>query len=248
MNTVKQITQQLETIPESLETIYPSRLDELLKDIPYPSYQHMNPDIVNVFVEYLIGGKTNKTMNSMEACEIFRCFCVMNKRLCFMDKEFRKQYNIKEKIEKCKLMSKTEDIALSFSTCPIYESLPSNKRITDSQKKHFFSFITENYSSHVIENGDSLNYDIRSLITTYLDLVKYGPLDFDVNIANICVSEHISKYICSFLDLIKCFKSSDKFFIIFITELRTNYCKSRSYDKCGKIEEDIQYFIKTLLY
>ena len=87
------------TLHEQITSKY-KPLEKLLDNIAYPSYQHLNDDIINTFAEYILGNACliNMNMNSVEECELFRGFCVMNKRLCFLNKEFRKKYNI---VERC---------------------------------------------------------------------------------------------------------------------------------------------------
>ena len=252
-------------------TIQPSRLDELLEDVPYPSYQHMNPDIVNIFAEYLIGDKTNDTMNSFTECESFRNFCVMNKRLCFLDLDFRREYNIPAKIDKCKLMRETTDLELKFMNSPTNNWLPMNKPVKYNyqQKTDVFVFIRSNYSKYISNYGDkmifktkpiidSINkynqsryklYGIELKLSLNTELLGYNTLfnnryvekySDDIN------SEYI--YVYSYIDLIQIFKKLPVFFDTFIVDLRTNYCKSTSYNECENIEKNIQYFIKTLLY
>ena len=253
--------------------IQPSRLDELLEDIPYPSYQHMNLDIVNIFAEYLIGDKTNDTMNSLTECESFRNFCVMNKRLCFLDLDFRREYNIPAKIDKCRLMRKTTDLELKFTNSPTNNWLPMNKPVKYNyqQKTDVFVFIRSNYSKYISNYGDKMIFKTKPIIDT---INKYNQsryklygvelklcLDTELSGYNTLFdNRYVEKYsddinsdseyiyVYSYIDLIQIFKNIPVFFDTFIIDLRTNYCKSTSYNECENIEKNIQYFIKTLLY
>lgn len=136
--------------------------DELLETIPYPSYQHMNQDIIDIFAKILIGDISNNGMNSIEECEMFRGFCIMNKRLCFLDKEFRKKYNIKEKIDKCKLIYETEKISKKFKISPTNGWLPFNKPMKynyDQNYMELFKFFESKYSTYF--NYNNSFYDIQ---------------------------------------------------------------------------------------
>jgi len=215
--------------------------DEILESIPYPSYQHMNQDIINIFTEMCIGNVTNDGMNTVEECELFRAFCIMNKRLCLLDKEFRKNNNIKEKIEKCKLIYKTEIISKQFKIMPTNDWLPFNKVVSYNQKKDVINYIKSNYGSFIPHNYMTESPYI--IETTHLINTIESLKD------NILVKESLKECdVYSFIDLIKFFKEFHVIYHDFIITLRKNYCKKLGYYENINIELNIQYFINTLMY
>ena len=244
------------------------RLNDLLENVPYPSYQHMNRDIIDIFAKILIVDPSNNHMNSIEECELFRYFCIMNKRLCFLDKDFRKKYNIKNKIEKCKLIYETEKIVLEFKKSPTRNWLPFNKPMLYNyqQNRELFSFIKENYSSYATEYGERLLFKTQILINTIKEYhkVKFKHNDkelelcFDTELSGfnlmenqIIIGTNIFRntiYIYNYIHLIKAFKMLPEFYEKFIVDLRKNLCESQYYWENEDIEKKIKCFIRTLLY
>jgi len=252
--------------------------EELLKNIPYPSYQHMNIDIIEIFYKILIGDVSNNGMNSIDECEMFRGFCIMNKRLCLLDKEFRKKYNIKEKIDKCKMISETEKISKKFKISPTKDWLPFNKPVIYNydQKMEIFYFLKSKYSTYFNYNNgfngiQKYRYkkiNIHPLIETVQDfngkiLKENVKLCTDTELSGYNIFygadevnsqdgrvKNSSKniYVYRFIDLIKVFKQYTFLYEEFIINLRKNYCKNSKYDDIENIELNIRYFIHTLLY
>tara|TARA_B100000131_G_C17933221_1_gene539224 strand:+ start:11 stop:619 length:609 start_codon:yes stop_codon:yes gene_type:complete len=202
----------------------------------------------------------------------------MNKRLCLLDEEFRKKYNIKEKIEKCKLIYGTEKISKKFKIAPTKDWLPFNKPVTYhyDQKMEIFYFLKSKYTTYF--NYNNSFYDIQKyrykkinihpLIETLEDLngkilkenVKLCT-DTELSGYNIFygtdeVNSHDGRvknsseniFIYRFIDLIKVFKQYTFLYEEFIINLRKNYCKNSKYDDIENIELNIRYFIHTLLY
>ena len=154
--------------------------DELLKSIPYPSYQHMNYDIIEILAEILIGNISNDGMNTIEECEMFRGFCIMNKRLCLLDEKFRKKYNIKEKIYKCRMIYETEKKSRMFKKSPTKDWLPFNKPMQYNYHQNhmeLFKFLESKYSTyfnylrnyHYLDNCDYNIINIKPLVKTIQD-------------------------------------------------------------------------------
>jgi hypothetical protein len=228
-------------------------LDDLLELIPYPSYQHMNQDIIDLLAEILIGDISNNGMNSIEECEMFRGFCIMNKRLCLLDEKFRKKYNIKEKIHKCKLIYETDKI------------FKKSKRTTSKKiqsafyyNKSIFEFITSTtFISSV--NDENLVIETSPLIATINCLNNYILNKQNIKIVihneyigyNVLFTHKESYYtfnVYSFSDLIKLFKRLPLIYDYFMISLRKNYCKNSNYQENKNIELNIRYFMYALMY
>jgi hypothetical protein len=243
-------------------TLRNKHLGELSELIPYPSYQHMNYDIIDLLAQVLIGDVSNNGINTIEECEMFRSFCIMNKRLCLLDKKFRKKYNIKEKIHKCQLIYITEKI---FKKSKRTKS--KNIDSTFYYNKSIFEFIT----STTFMRGNRYYKDLDSpyivetgpLIETIKSLNNYILNNYVLNEKNIKIVIH-NKYvkynsiftydetynmfnIYSFSDLIKIFKRIPLIYDYFMISLRKNYCKNSNYQENKNIELNIRYFIYALM-
>lgn len=249
-----------------------SDIEELLNRVAYPSYQHMPSDIIIYIANIIIKGNTCDIMNSFEECEMFRCFCIMNKRLCLLNKTFRKTYCIKEKIEKCKLMKKTLRLSTRFERIPTCDMLPINKpvRFNYEQKSNVYGFIRLYYSLYALRfasrDGDRLIFNTLPIIKTLNDYnnvkIKSNEEEYTLCIitkemasttrmqeeGTLTYSIENTVNIYTFLDLIKTFVKIPLFFQTFIIDLRKNYFKSGSYNDSKNIEKNIRYFINTLMY
>ena len=251
-----------------------SDIEELLNQVSYPSYQHMPSDIIIYIANIIIKGNTSDFMNSFEECEMFRCFCIMNKRLCLLNKTFRKTYCIKEKIEKCKLMRKTIRLSTTFERTPTRDLLPINKsiRLNYQQQRNIYGFIKIHYSSYASRYGDRLIFNPLPVIKTLNDYnnvkIKSNEHEYTLciiteeveasngrlwtegklNRVKLPISLENTIYIYSFIHLIETFVKIPLFFQEFMNDLRKNYYKSMSYNDSKNIEKDIRYFIKTLMF
>jgi len=247
-----------------------SDIEELLNRVAYPSYQHMPSDIIIYIANIIIKGNTCDIMNSFEECEMFRCFCIMNKRLCLLNKTFRKTYCIKEKIEKCKLMKKTIQLSTRFERIHTCDMLPINKpvRFNYEQKSNVYGFIRLYYSLYALRfaSRDRLIFNTFPIIKTLNDYnnvkIKSNEHEYTLCIitkemasttrmqedGTLSNSLENTVNIYTFLDLIKTFVKIPLFFQTFIIDLRKNYFKSGSYNDSKKIEKNIRYFINTLIY
>ena len=245
-------------------------IEESFEQLSYPSYQHMPYDIIIHIANTIIKGNTCDYMNSFEECEMFRCFCIMNKRLCLLNKTFRKTYCIKEKIEKCKLMKKTRQCSREFKRIATHKlkSLYKTVHYNYQLRVNVYIFIKMYYSSYASKYGDRLMFNTLPLINTLNDYnnvkikskcdeytlciitEELAASNRDMQAAGrLIVSNGLKNTIPihSYIQLIEAFVKSPIFFETFIIDLRKNYYKSRSYNDCEKIEKDIQYFIKTLI-
>lgn len=253
------------------------KFDELLKSIPYPSYQHMNNDIIETFAEFLIGDISNNGMNSIEECDMFRAFCIMNKRLCLLNETFRKKYNIREKIYKCQMIYETEKSSNIFKKCPTNNWLPFNKAVTYNynQNMELFHFLKSKYSiyfyySKTSSDFKNCNYKIININPLVKTIIELNGKELEKN-TKLCTDTELSGYnilfsndevrsgdlkvrnsseniyIYRYMDLIKCFKKYPSLYEEFIVNLRRNYCKVHDYKVTKDIEYNIRYFIQTLL-
>jgi hypothetical protein len=260
-----------ENIEIKTNIVIKSDIEELLNQVPYPSYQHMPSDIIIYIANIIIKGNTCDIMNSFEECEMFRCFCIMNKRLCLLNKTFRKTYCIKEKIEKCKLMKKTTLLSTTFERIPTRDYLPMNKpvRFNYQQRSNIYGFIRLYYSLYASRYGDRLIFNTTPLIKTLNDYnnikIKYNEREYTLciiteemaasnarmqedGIINVSNGLKNTINIYTFIDLIETFVKIPLFFQTFIIDLRKKYFKSGSYNDSKNIENNIRYFINTLMY
>ena len=245
-------------------------IEESFEQLSYPSYQHMPYDIIIHIANTIIKGNTCDYMNSFEECEMFRCFCIMNKRLCLLNKTFRKTYCIKEKIEKCKSMKKTIQASSVFKRMATRNGLPVNKEFHfNYQKKvNVYTFIKTYYSSYASRYGDRLMFNTLPIIKTLNDYnnvkIKSKHNEYTLCIiteelaasnqdmqaaGQLIVSNGLKNTIPihSYIQLIETFAKYPVFFETFIIDLRKNYYERRTYYDCKLTEKEIQYFIKTLI-
>ena len=234
-----------------------NRLDLLLKDVSYPSYQHMNHDIIMLFANILIGTDVNKSMNTMEECELFRGFCIMNKRLCFLNKEFRDKYDIIYRILKYKEIRKTEENINQFIDSPTKDWLPVNKILTDDCLFYVLYHRYRNWNMEIINGKSKEEIMIKMPLLKALKIERYW-----INTG----SDRKRSIPCSslpYLALIREFKKNPELFKKTIVNCRISFiefylfsCKD-TIDNSQKlrhwdflttvVEVQIRFFIKILL-
>lgn len=131
----------------------------------------------------------------------------MNKRFCLLNKEFRKEYNIKMRINKCNLIYRTEKIINHFIDSPTNNWLPFNKNM-------YNIYIQYEYSYHsylrMIQNEELCNEKFRLSVKPIIKTIEENEKKL-----NIKTHSH-------FIKLIKSFKKKPDIFRKFIKDLRIN--------------------------
>ena len=75
---------------DRIDDIMNDRIDDIMNDRidntinTAISYRDLNYDIIQVLAKLMIGDKdVEKSLYSIEDCELFKGFCILNKHLCF---------------------------------------------------------------------------------------------------------------------------------------------------------------------
>ena len=206
------------------------------------SYRDLNYDIIHNLATLIIGNKdVEKSLYSIEDCELFKGFCILNKRLCFLNKEFRKEYNISIRIIKCNLIYETNNHVDDFINSPTNNWLPFNKTYFNKYNQNIHTY--HRYLRN-IHNYEGIIWHIKPIIKTIEDNED---------------KFHIVQS-TRFLSMVKLLKRNPNIFRKFITELRANLTDNfieirkqsifQRYDSLRivkNVEKEIIFFIKLLL-
>ena len=207
------------------------------------SYRDLNYDIIQNLAIIMIGNKDiEKSLYSIEDCELFKGFCILNKGLCFLNKEFRKEYNISMRIIKCNLIYETNNHVDDFINSPTNNWLPFNKTYFNKYNQNIHTY--HRYLRNIHYYGNGFQWDIKPIIKTIED---------NEDKFHIVQSTH-------FLSMVKLLKRNSIMFREFITELRLNLTDNfieirkqsmfQRYDTLRivkNVEKEIIFFIKLLL-